>query len=111
MGELSELLPIFPNPYLSHIPTSFRYSPDIQELSMCAIKDELINKSEEVQAVIDTFPGCSFNPARVASLIVSCPSPDVARNLTQTINNKAIRGVSVITSVLFPMEVYIRLGL
>lgn len=78
---------------------------------MSAIKQSLINKSDEVLAVLHTFPNCKFDAARATSYIVTCSSPEEARNVTQTINNKAIKGVAVITSVLFPMDVYIRFSL
>ena len=78
---------------------------------MSQIKQHILTKAEEVHAVLHTFSGVGFDPSCTHGIVAKCPSSVVAREVTQTLNNRAIQGVRVITSGLFPTDVYISINL
>lgn len=78
---------------------------------MGQLKNSLIDKCEEVHTVLNTFAEVSYDKRATRAIVASCPTPAVAREVTQAINNRAIKGTKVITSLLFPKDVFIAINL
>lgn len=78
---------------------------------MGMLKQSQIEKCEELHLVLDSFPGVEYNRLLTRAIVAKCPDPLTAREVTQAVNNRAIAGVKVIPSTLFPMDVYIAVTL